>query len=52
VASPTTISFTAQAQGSPVIYRSDDAGQYNVPTNQNGAGDPAVGFERNGRFFS
>jgi hypothetical protein len=51
VTSNTTISFTASDDGSGVIYTSDAAGQFNPGTDVGGAGLPAVGHERNGRFF-
>ena len=51
VASPTRISFTASNDDSGVIYRSDPHGQYNPTAAHGGAGSPAVGHERNGRFF-
>ena len=40
-----------QPDGSSVIYVSDSSGQYNPGTGVGGAGSPAVGLERNGRFF-
>ena len=40
---PATIDFTAQQDGSSVIYRSDPGGQITVSA--------AVGHERNGVFF-
>ena len=52
VASPTTISFTASQDGADVVYFSDAGGQYNPTVEQGGSGSPAVGHERNGRFFS
>lgn len=52
VASPTTISFTASDDGSGVRYFSDPEGQYNPTVDEGGAGLPAVGLERNGRFFN
>ena len=51
VTSATTISFTASNHGSGVTYTSEPKGQYNPTTDQNGAGLPAVGHERNGVFF-
>lgn len=52
VASATTISFTASNDGTGVIYRSDPDGQFNPNVDPSGNGAPAVGHERNGRFFS
>ena len=52
VPGPTTISFTAFNDRGGVIYRSDHRGQYNPTVEEGGAGLPAVGFERNGVFFS
>jgi hypothetical protein len=52
VPGPATISFVAADDGSGVTYWSDADGQYNPTLEQAGAGDPAVGTERNGRFFS
>lgn len=46
-----TISFVASTDSSGVTYRSDPEGQYNPTLEQFGAGDPAVGTERNGTFF-
>ena len=51
VTSQTTIDFTTSVDGVRVIYRADPRGQYNVPTEDGGAGPPAVGLERNGVFF-
>jgi hypothetical protein len=51
VTSPTSISFTASNDRSSVVYTSDPDGQYNPTVDQFGAGSPAVGLERNGRFF-
>jgi hypothetical protein len=51
VASPTTIGFTASVDGAGVTYSPNAAGQYNPTVDQGGAGSPAVGIERNGRFF-
>jgi cytochrome oxidase Cu insertion factor (SCO1/SenC/PrrC family) len=51
VTSPTTISFTASDDHSGVVYTSDPGGQFNPTVAQLGAGSPAVGIERNGRFF-
>jgi hypothetical protein len=51
VTGPATIRFTASHNGSSVTYRSDLARQYNPTMEQGGAGSPAVGHERNGRFF-
>lgn len=51
VSSPTTISFTASNDGTGVTYVSDPGGQYNPTTDEGGAGPPAVGHERNGKFF-
>jgi hypothetical protein len=51
VKSATTISFTASDDHSGVVYTSDPDGQFNPSTEQLGSGSPAVGLERNGRFF-
>jgi len=51
VAGPATISFTASNDGDNVIYTSDPDGQFNPGPEENGAGSPAVGHERNGIFF-
>ena len=51
VSSPTTISFTASNDDSRVVYSSDPGDQFNPGPDQGGAGSPAVGLERNGRFF-
>jgi hypothetical protein len=51
VTSPTSISFTASNDHGGVVYASDPAGQFNPTVAQLGAGSPAVGVERNGRFF-
>jgi hypothetical protein len=51
VASPTSISFTASNDRGGVVYTSDPGGQFNPTLDQLGAGSPAVGVERNGRFF-
>ena len=52
VTGPTTISFTAFNDHGGVVYHSDPRGQFNPGTDDGGAGRPAVGFERNGVFFS
>ena len=49
---PARISFVASNDKSGVTYRSDAAGQYNPTLEEFGAGDPAVGTERNGTYFS
>lgn len=51
VPGPARISFVASDVGSGVSYRSLSGGQYNPTLEQGGAGDPAVGTERNGRYF-
>jgi hypothetical protein len=51
ITGPTTVRFTAKRHGSDVVYRSVASGQYNPTPKQMGAGSPAVGRERNGRFF-
>jgi hypothetical protein len=51
VTSATTISFTASNDHTGVVYTSDPRGQFNPSLAQLGAGSPAVGIERNGRFF-
>jgi len=51
VPGPAGISFVASNDGSGVTYRSVAEGQYNPALEQGGAGDPAVGTERNGRYF-
>jgi hypothetical protein len=51
VPGPARISFIASDDGSGVTYRSVAEGQYNPTLDQGGAGDPAVGTERNGRYF-
>jgi hypothetical protein len=51
VPGPARISFVAANDGSGVTYRSAAEGQYNPTLEQGGAGDPAVGTERNGRYF-
>ena len=51
VPGPATISFVGSNDGSGVTYRSDPEGQYNPTLEEFGAGDPAVGRERNGAFF-
>jgi hypothetical protein len=51
VTSATTITFTASNDGVGVIYSSEPGGQFNPGTDVGGAGAPAVGHERNGRFF-
>ncbi|HET6866867.1 MAG TPA: hypothetical protein VFH80_13190 [Solirubrobacteraceae bacterium] len=51
VAGPTSISFTASNDDGGVLYTSDPGGQFNPTLDQLGAGSPAVGIERNGRFF-
>jgi hypothetical protein len=52
ITGPATISFTASQDGKGVVYRSDPGHQHNPTIKQNGAGPPAIGHERNGRFFS
>ena len=53
VPGPATISFVAYTDdGSGVMYSSDAEGQYNPTLEQFGAGDPAVGTERNGTYFT
>ena len=51
VPGPATISFVASDDGSGITYWSDAEGQYNPTLEQGGAGDPAVGTERNGSYF-
>jgi len=51
VPGPARISFVASNDGSAVTYTSVAEGQYNPTLEQFGAGDPAVGTERNGRYF-
>ncbi len=51
VPGPARIHFAASADGSGVTYRSVAEGQYNPTLEQGGAGEPAVGTERNGRYF-
>jgi hypothetical protein len=51
VPGPATISFVASDDGSGITYSSVAEGQYNPTLEQFGAGDPAVGSERNGRYF-
>ena len=46
-----TINFTAAHIGSGVTFRSASAHQYNPTAKQGGAGSPAVGHQRNGRYF-
>lgn len=48
---PARISFAASDDRSGIVYRSEAEGQYNPTLEQQGAGDPAVGTERNGRYF-
>ena len=52
ITSPTSISFTASNDRRGVVYSSDPHGQFNPTLDQLGAGLPAVGHERNGKFFS
>jgi cytochrome oxidase Cu insertion factor (SCO1/SenC/PrrC family) len=52
VPGPTSVSFTASNDHSGVVYTSDPDGQFNPTFDQLGAGSPAVGYERNGKFFS
>ena len=52
VPGPARISFVASNDKSGVTYRSDPDGQYNPTLEQLGAGDPAVGTERNGTYFA
>jgi hypothetical protein len=51
VGGPARISFTASNDRDDVVYSSDPDGQYNPGPEENGAGSPAVGHERNGIFF-
>lgn len=51
ITGPATITFRAANDGSPVVYTSDPDGQRNPGPDENGAGSPAVGRERNGVFF-
>jgi hypothetical protein len=51
VTGPARIQFTAYEDGGSVVFSSEPAGQYNPTPDQGGAGSPAVGHERNGRFF-
>jgi hypothetical protein len=51
ITGPARISFTASHDSRRVTYRSDPAHQYNPTVKQAGAGSPAVGHQRNGRFF-
>jgi hypothetical protein len=51
VPGPARIHFAASADGSGVTYRSVAEGQYNPTLEQGGAGEAAVGTERNGRYF-
>ncbi len=51
VTSNTTITFTASNDGFGVTYSSDPGGQFNPGPEVGGAGLPAVGHERNGKFF-
>lgn len=51
IPSPARISFVASDDRSGIVYRSEAEGQYNPTLEQGGAGDPAVGTERNGRYF-
>lgn len=52
VPGPARISFVAADIGAGVTYWSEADGQYNPTLEQGGAGDPAVGTERNGTYFS
>jgi hypothetical protein len=55
VAGPTTVSFTASNDDSDVVYSSVPEGQFNLPgppADPTGTGPPAVGHERNGKFFN
>ena len=53
VPGPATSSFVAYTDdGSGVTYWSDPEGQYNPTLEEFGAGDPAVGTEQNGKYFS
>ena len=52
VPGPATISFVASNDKTGITYRSDPEGQYIPTPEQGGAGDPAVGTERNGAYFS
>ena len=49
---PARISFVASNDGSGITYTSVADGQYNPTLEQGGAGDPAVGTEQNGRYFT
>ena len=50
---PARISFVASTNdGSGITYTSVADGQYNPTLEQGGAGDPAVGTEQNGRYFT
>jgi hypothetical protein len=51
ISGPATINFTASQDGKRIVYKSDPRRQYNPTVKQGGAGTPAVGHERNGRFF-
>lgn len=51
VTGPATITFTTSHDGSGVVYTAVGKGQYNPTTKQGGAGSPAIGHERNGRYF-
>jgi hypothetical protein len=52
VASAVTVAFTASVDGTGVTYSSDPGGQFNPGPDLGGGGLPAVGHERNGKFFS
>jgi len=52
VPGPARIDFIASNDHTGVSYRSVAEGQYNPTLEQGGAGDPAVGTERNGRYFT
>jgi len=52
VPGPARISFVASNDGSGITYTSVADGQYNPTLEQGGAGDPAVGTEQNGRYFT
>ena len=52
VPGPARISFVASNDGSGITYTSVAEGQYNPTLEQGGAGDPAVGTEQNGRYFT
>jgi len=51
VPGPVRITSTAHNEHGETIYGPDAAGQYNPGPEEEGAGMPAVGTERNGVFF-